>query len=312
MDLSRKAAQILSSAMSWFENPRNVDRFVKRVVTVAVFLAFFSFILFNAMFVVDETQQVVVTQFGKPVRVIKESGLKLKIPIIQSVNVYEKRALIYDADPTKVVTKDKKNLDIDNYAVWKIEDPLKFLETVQTEMSFLGKLNDIIYAQLRQELGQHDLIDIVVHKRDELMDSVTRQADKAVREYGIRILDVRIKRADLPKETKEHIYARMTAEREKMAKKYRSEGQEIATQMRAETDKEREIILAEAYKEAEQIKGEGDAVATRIYAEAFGRDKEFYDFIRSLDAYQKALGDDTLIILSSDNEFLKHFIKKGE
>ncbi len=306
MDFTRAIWRSLNSLIGWLEEPGNVDELIKKIVTLVVIIGLAGILFVNSILMVDETQQIVVTQFGKPVRVIKEPGLTFKIPFIQSVNIFEKRAIIYDDEPTKVVTKDKKNLEVDNYAVWQIVDPLKFLETVQTEASFLGKLDDIIYAQMRQELGQYDLIDIVVSERTDIMESVTEKANIKGAEYGIRIIDVRIKRADLPSETKDHIYARMTTEREKMAKKYRSEGQEEAMRIRAETDKDREILLAEAYKKAEIIMGEGDALATRIYAEAFGQDKEFYDFIRSLDAYKRALNDDTLLILSPDSEFLKY------
>lgn len=268
-------------------------------VMVIIFVASLS------LFTVDQTEQAIVIQLGKPLEGIYGSGLHFKVPFIQQVVNFERRILVYDASPTEILTKDKKNLVVDNYTKWAIDNPLKFYTTVINERGAQARLDDIVYAQLRVELGQHNLSDIVSETRDELMSKVTEKSAKRARDYGIRVVDVRIKRADLPEQNEKHVFGRMKAERERQAKQYRSEGEEESKKITAKADMERTIILAKAYKESEQLKGEGDARAVKIYADAYQQDLGFYEFIRSLEAYKKALKEDTKLIINLDAPFLK-------
>jgi len=271
-----------------------------------------AIVIISAAFVIDETNQVVITQMGKPVRTIHEPGLYFKIPYpIQQVNRFDDRLLVYDSAPTEIITKDKKNLVLDNYALWKIVDPLKFMQAVRDENGAQSRLDDIIYSMLRVELGNYDLHDIVATSRHLIMDIVTEKCREKALEYGIEVVDVRIKRADLPQENEKAVYERMRAERMRMANQYRSEGEEEALKIRAETDKEKTIIMAEAYKEAQKIKGDGDGQAASIYADAFGRDPVFYEFTRTLEAYETSLDEKTTIVLSPDAEFFKYLWKSG-
>jgi membrane protease subunit HflC len=221
---------------------------------------------------------------------------------------FERRILVYDATPTEVLTEDKKNLVVDNYAKWRIIEPLKFYQTVRNEMSARSRLDDIIYAQLRVELGKHTLEDTVSITRDEIMNTVTKKTGELAKSYGIEVIDVRIKRADLPEQNERHVFDRMKAERERQAKQYRSEGAEESQKITAKADMERTIILAKATKEAEELKGAGDAESIKIYADAYQKDLEFFEFIRSLEAYKKTLKEKTTVVITPDMEFLK-FIK---
>jgi membrane protease subunit HflC len=258
------------------------------------------------LFIVDETEQVIIIQLGKHVRTIQEPGLYFKIPFIQTVCRFENRVLEYDAAPAKIITSDKKHLVIDNYARWRIIDPLKFYQTVRNEFGAQSRLDDIVFSEIREELARHTLTEIVSINREAIMDEVGKRCDEKTREYGIQVIDVRIKRADLPEEVTHSVYARMKAERERIAKKYRSEGEEEAAKIRALADKERTLLLANSYKRAQIIRGEGDAEAARIYASALKRDPEFYSFLRTLEAYRKCLAQETTIILSSDGELFKY------
>ncbi len=270
------------------------------VVIIAVFI-------FNGLYIVDQTQQAMVLQLGKPVKVVKEPGLKFKIPFMQQVTFFDRRLLHYDAAPAEIITSDKKNLVIDNYSKWRITDPLKFFQSVRTEAGAQSRLDDIIYSQLRVELGKETLIDIVSKVREEIMHVVTVQSNEAAAAYGIEVLDVRIKAADLPRENEKHVFTRMQAERQRQAKRYRSEGEEKAMKIRSLSDRERTIIISEAYKESEKIKGEGEQTAIKIAADAYGQDPEFYAFYRSLQAYSKALGQRTTVVMDRDGEFLNYF-----
>ncbi|MBW2558446.1 MAG: protease modulator HflC [Deltaproteobacteria bacterium] len=253
-----------------------------------------------SLFTVDQTQQAIVIQLGKPLQGINGPGLHFKVPFIQQVVQFEQRILVYDASPTEILTKDKKNLVVDNYTKWAIENPLKFYTTVINERGAQARLDDIVYAQLRVELGQHNLSDIVSETRDALMMKVTKKSAERAKDYGIRVVDVRIKRADLPEQNEKHVFGRMKAERERQAKQYRSEGEEESKKITAKADMERTIILAKAYKKSEQLKGEGDAGAVKIYADAYQKDLGFYEFIRSLEAYKNALKADTKLIINLD------------
>ena len=276
-------------------------------ITVAIVLVLLvGVVLSGALFTIDETEQAIITQLGKYVRTVTEPGLNFKIPFLQSVHKFEDRVLEYDAAAAPVITSDKKHLVIDNYARWKIVDPLKLYQTVRDESGAQARLDDIVFSELREEVARHTLTEIISVNRETIMEKVHKQCDEKAREYGVEVVDVRIKRADLPSEVARSVYARMKAERERIAKKYRSEGEEEAVKIRATTDKVKTILLAEAYREAEKVRGEGDAGAITIYAEAFEKDPEFYAFIRTLEAYEKSLGRDTTVILPSDSEFFQY------
>jgi membrane protease subunit HflC len=262
--------------------------------------------LAGSVFTVDETEQAIVTQLGKYVRTVTEPGLNFKVPFLQSAHKFEDRVLEYDADAAKIITSDKKHLDLDNYARWRIIDPLKLYQAVRNEFGAQARLDDIVFSEIREELARHTLTEIVSVNRAAIMEKVGKQCDTKAREYGVQVIDVRIKRADLPAEVAHSVYARMKAERQRMAKKYRSEGEEEAVKIQATTDKERTILLAESYMTAEKLKGEGDAEAIKVYAEAFERDPEFYAFVKTLETYEKSLGQDATVVLPSDSEFFQY------
>ena len=265
----------------------------------------------SSIFVVDEREQVVILQFGKPVRTISEPGLNMKVPFpIQEKIIFDNRLLEYDSPPEEILSKDKKTLIVDNYVRWKIVDPLQFLKTVQAIPTALSRMDDIVYSELRRELGTHDMVDIITDNREAIMEVVTQASNEATMDYGISVVDVRIRRVDLPTENEESIYARMDAERKRQANKFRSEGEEEAQKIRAATDKDKTIILADAYKEAERVRGEGDAKAVEVYADAYSADPKFYEFVRTLDAYKKVIDDKTTLVLPSDSRLFKLLMDK--
>ena len=268
-------------------------------------------ILSSSMFTVHMTQNAVVLELSKPKEIITEPGLYFKIPFLQKVRYFSKQLLDNDSNPTEVITKDKKNLLVDNFTMFKIVDPLKFLETVRGERGARARLDDIIYSELRVEIGTHDLHDVVTETRDSIMAKVTKEANIKAAEYGIEVVEVRIKRTDLPPEVANSIFNRMRTERERIAMEYRSEGKEEATKIRAETDKEKTILVAEAYKQEQIVRGEGDALATKIYADAFNKDQKFYTFMRSMEAYKNSLKTDTTLLMSEDSDFLG-FLNKSK
>ena len=273
----------------------------------------FTFILpvlllvgFSSIFIVDETNQVVILQLGKPVKTVTKPGINLKLPFpFQEKITFDDRLLEYDSPPEETLSRDKKTLIIDNYVRWKIVDPLQFLKTVQAIPTAKSRMDDIVYSELRRELGTHDMVEIITQNREEIMDVVTKASNKATLSYGISVVDVRIRRVDLPSQNEESIYARMDAERKRQANKFRSEGEEEAQKIRAATDRDKTIILADAYKEAEKIRGEGDAKAVQIYARSYSADPKFYEFVRTLDAYKKVVDDKTTLVLPSGSKLFK-------
>jgi membrane protease subunit HflC len=277
---------------------------MKRSLLVIIVLGLIVF--FTTVFIVDERQQVVVLQLGKPVRTITEPGLYFKLPIpFQNAITFDDRLLEYDVAPEEVLSKDKKTLIVDNYVRWRISDPLLFLKTVQAIPNAVTRLDDIVYSELRQELGKHNMSEIIFETREEIMEIVTKASDKSTDQYGIEVVDVRIKRVDLPRENEESIYARMDAERQRQANKFRSEGEEEAQKIRALTERDKTIILADAYKEAQETRGEGEAKALEIYANAFNKDPDFYEFTRTLEAYKKIIDKKTTLILPADSKLFK-------
>ncbi len=279
----------------------------KKLTTAALLLAFAAvFVTPRTLFTVDEREQVIITQFGEYQRTIKEPGMHVMLPVIQTVHRFERRILATDTPEAEYLTLDKKRLVADPVTRWKITDPFLFFKTVRDERGARARLDDLVLSELRREMGSHNFADVIAIKREAIMDTVAARAREKAREFGIEVVDVRIKRADLPKEVQSSVFARMVAERERIAKQYRAEGEEEAAKLRAQTDKERTIIMAEAQKQSQVLRGEGDAAASAIYAEAYGRDPEFYAFVRSLEAYEQFLGKRSTLLLSADSGLLRY------
>ncbi|ABB39741.1 HflC protein [Oleidesulfovibrio alaskensis G20] len=260
----------------------------------------------QSLYTVHQTEKAIVLQLGEPVGEVMGPGLHVKMPFIQNIIYLDARILEYDANPAEVLTSDKKALLLDNYARWRITDPLLFYRTVRTIRSAQARLDDIVYSQMRVFLGRYPLSEVISSKRSVIMEEVTKRSSELLKDYGMEVVDVRIKRADLPPENQRAIFGRMRAERERQAKQYRSEGQEEATKIRSLADRERAVMLAEARRSAEVIKGDGEAEATRVYAAALQQAPEFYAFKRSLEAYEKSLKGKTRIIMSSDEDFFNY------
>ena len=264
-------------------------------------------IAFSTIIIVDETEQVVILQFGKPIRTITEPGLNYKFPApFQTSDTFEKRLLEYDVPPEEILSRDKKSLIIDNYVRWKITDPLLFLKTVKAIPTAKTRLDDIVYSELRQELGTHDMVEIITENRELIMNKVTTASNEETSKFGIEIIDVRIRRVDLPRENEASIYARMEAERKRQANKFRSEGEEEAQKIRAATDRDKTVILAEAYKTAQKIRGEGEAKALDIYATSFSKDPAFYEFQKTLETYEQIIDKKTTLVLPADSKLFKN------
>jgi len=264
----------------------------------------------STIIIVDETEQIVILQFGKPVRTLKEPGLNWKLPApFQTSNTFEKRLLEYDVPPEEILSKDKKSLIIDNYVRWRITDPLLFLQTVRAVPTAKTRLDDIVYSELRQELGTHDMVEIITENRELIMHKVTEASNEETSKYGIEVVDVRIRRVDLPRENESSIYARMEAERKRQANKFRSEGEEEAQKIRAATDRDKTVILANAYKKSQKIRGEGEAKALDIYASSFSKSPDFYEFTRTLEAYEKVIDEKTMLVLPGDSKLFKQLTK---
>ena len=271
-------------------------------------------LLWATLFTVRETEFVLVTQFGRPVRNVTTAGLHAKWPF-QNARYFDRRLRVYNPRPSEFLTRDKKNLVIENYVCWQIENPEIFVNKVITEANAEARLHDVIWAGLSAALGHHDLESIVTADpakmaAAQMFDRLAAETNAAaLSQYGIRVADVRIKRLNLPQQNKESVFARMRAERERIAKQYRAEGEEQALRIRADADRQREEIVSVAYKQAEQIRGEGDAQSTRIYGQAYSRNPQFYKLVRTLEAYKKVLDDKTTAILSSDSELLRLLTK---
>ncbi len=278
------------------------------------------YIIANSLFVVEQTNQALVLQFGKPERVEQTPGLKFKIPFIQNVEYYDNRLLDFEAETKEVIASDQKRLKVNAFVRYRIIDPLRFKQSVADERTMRSRLNSILESSLRQALGNVPLSAVISEKRSELMQQIRglvndqakgiKTAGGAEGGFGIDVIDVRIKRADLPPANSEGIYKRMQTERTRAANQYRAQGAEDAQKIRSQADKERTILLAEARKKAEILRGEGDGSATRIFAESFGQDQDFFQFYRSMQAYKKSLSSkDTILVLSPDNDFLKYLGK---
>ncbi len=266
--------------------------------------------LFSCTYRVGEWEQTILIQLGKPVATVTDPGLHFKKPFVQEVRTFDKRLLEYDASPRELITKDKQQVVVDNYSRWRITDPLLYYQTVRNLDGAQRVLDDIIYSAIREKIGRVSLTELVSGKRAGLMGDVLVESQNKSKAYGIDVVDVRIKRADLPEKNERNVFARMRAERERQAKKFRAEGEEEAQKIRSTAEKEARVIVAEAKKQSEIIRGEGDAKSTKIYANAYNMDPKFYAFVRSLEAYRKVFKDGATALLTPDNEFLKSF-KRG-
>lgn len=264
-----------------------------------------ALIALQSLFVIQEWEQGLVLEFGKPVRIIRDPGLYFKIPVIQELIVLEKKILAAEARPAEYITLDKKRLTVDTVSRWQIDQPLVFFQTVRNYMGAIARLNDITSARLRQEIANHNFKEFIREEREKIMNQVTKGTEEQAKRFGIKVIDVRIRRVDLPEEVQSSVFARMKAERERIAKRYRAEGDEQAREIRAKADKEREIILAEAYKKAQALKGEGEAESAKIYAEAYTKDEDFFRFTRSIEAYKKIFSKDTVFLLNPDSPMLR-------
>ena len=253
----------------------------------------------QSIFIVNQTEKALVIQLGDPVDKVFGPGLHFKIPLIQTVVRFDARVLDYEARAAEALTSDKKAIVLDNYARWRIIDPLQFYRSVRTIPGAQARLDDVVYSQLRAQVGRHSLTEVVSSKRSGIMADVTRRASDIMKEYGIEVVDVRIKRTDLPAENQRAIFGRMRAERERQAKQYRSEGQEEATRIRSDADRQKALILAEANREAQVLYGQGDAQAAAVYAAAYGKSPEFYSYQRWLDALRKSYKENSKMVLGS-------------
>lgn len=257
-------------------------------------------------FTINEREQGLVVQFGDPKRIVQEPGLYFKLPFVQTLVRVDKRILTTDARTAEYLTLDKKRVMVDQISRWRIINPLDFYRSVRDLQRAQARLDDNIAARLRQEIAAHNFLDLVRHKREEIMETVANDVRETVKSFGVEVIDVRIKQVDLPQEVQASVFARMRAERERIAKRYRAEGDERAREIRAGADREREVLLATAYETSQKLSGEGDAQASTIYAQAFGQDPEFYAFVRRLQAYEKILSNGTTVVLPPDSELLRY------
>ncbi|HRW03496.1 MAG TPA: protease modulator HflC [Caldilineaceae bacterium] len=278
------------------------------IALIAVSLMFYQ---------VDTTEYAIVTQFGQPVRSDMEPGLYFKLPDpIQSVLRLDRRTQIYNLVQTEFLTKDKKNILAEAYTTWQVADPLRFYASVRTPIGADTRLADIVVSELGATMAQYDLTNLVTTEpatmqMDKMMNQVTEQVNQRTITYGFTVTDVRLKMLNFPEANRQSVFQRMKAERERIARQLRSEGTEEATKVRAIADAERTTILSAAQRDAERVRGEGEAEAIRIYAEAFGQDPEFYQFLRTLQAYDLVINDGTTLVLPADSELLKYLNQNG-
>ncbi len=278
---------------------------MKKLSTLIVFICILIFLGSQSLFIVQQTQKAMVLQLGEPLDKTYGPGLHFKLPFIQNVIYFDSRILDYDARTAEALTSDKKTILLDNYARWRIISPLDFYKTVRTIPAAQARLDAVVYSHLRAQLGSHTLTEVVSSNRSEIMDTVTELASEQMKEFGIEVIDVRIKRTDLPPENQRAIFDRMRAERERQAKQYRSEGAEESTKIRSEADKERALILADANYQSQVLHGEGDAQAAKLFADAFSNSPEFYELQRGLEAMQNSLNSETRMFISPEHPILK-------
>jgi len=279
------------------------------LIAIAVVLIAVGILINSSLFIVNQTESALVLQFGEPRRPpVNQPGLWFKRPFVENVIFYDKRVLDFEPPPEEVIVSDQKRLVVDSYARYRIVDPLLFYQTVGTEEGVRARLASIVNGSLRRVLGNVTLSDILSVKRAGIMIQIRDEVADEAKTFGIVVVDVRLRRADLPEENSEAIYARMKSERQQQASQYRGEGAEAAQTVRATAERERTVILADAQRDAQRVRGDGDAQAIKIYADAFGRDKQFFAFYRSLQAYRAALNNhDTSFVLTPDSSFFRFF-----
>jgi len=286
---------------------------MNRAVSVILGLAaiFVIGILLSCVYEVQQTDQALVVQFGAPQAVVTDPGLHFKLPW-QSVQYFDKRLLNLDVPSEEVIAQDKKRLVVDAFARWRITDPLRFYQALNDQSTAIIRLTPIVSSNLRRVLGSQNFAAVLSVKRAQLMRDIRDDVNTDTQNFGIRVVDVRIRRADLPQENSLAIFQRMQKEREREAAEYRAQGEEISQRIKARAERERTVLVAEATRESEILRGEGDAEKTRILADAFGQDPDFFAFYRSMQAYQDGLqGGNTTLILSPDSEFFKYFSAAG-
>jgi membrane protease subunit HflC len=264
--------------------------------------------VYFSAYIVHQNEQALVLRFGEPKKVVKNPGLKWRWPVVDQVEIYDKRILDLDTAPQEAIAKDQKRLVVDAFARYKIVDPLKFYQTLRYQEGVRSRLGPIVESALRQVLGAATFQEIVRDNREELMKRIANQVNHEGEEFGLEVVDVRMKRADLPEQNSKSVFARMRAEREREAAEFRAEGAASANRIRATADRQATVIKAEASRKGEETRGQGDAQRNRIYADAYTRDPDFFGFYRSMQAYEKGLGsDDTRLLISPDSEFFKYF-----
>ena len=262
----------------------------------------------SALFIVNETQQALVIQFGEPKRTVNQPGLKFKLPFIQDVIFFEKRVLSFIPDEgEEAILKDQKRLKVDTYARFKIVDPLRFYQSVRNEIEARKQLDTIVDSALREELGLRGLKEILSEQRNSITKNIRDQVNIKARTLGMEIIDVQIRRADYPEVTSQAIFARMISERERIAREFRATGEEEAQKIRASAEKQRVVTVADGARQSQEIRGAGDAEAIRIYAESFGQDPEFFSFYRSMEAYKKSFNQDDTMVINPTGDFFKFF-----
>ena len=280
----------------------------KLIIAGGVVLVILGVVASSSLFIVEQTQQAIVLFFGKPQKTIQDPGLYFKIPFGEEVVYYDKRVLDLDPPKERMILADQKRLDVDSYARYRIVDPLLFYQTTRRVTEVPGKLSPIINSSLRRVLGNETLLEILSGKRATIMVDIQKAVNDAVMRFGMEIVEVRVRRADYPDETRSNIENRMKSEREREAKEFRARGFEMAEGIRADAGKQKIVILAEAQKKAETLRGEGDGLAIKIYADAFGQDPEFFAFYRSMQAYKKSMdSQDTTMVLSPNSDFFRFF-----
>ncbi len=284
-----------------------MDRTVS-LIGLAVVAVVALVLLFGAAFTVNQTEQALVFQLGEPKRLVNQPGLHFKLPLVQNVVRMDKRTLSVEGAAVEVIASDQKRLVVDAYLRYRITDPLQFYQSVRTQASADARLSTIMDSNLRQVLGRAPLLSIVSEQRVSLMDAAKSLTAEQAKSFGIEIIDVRIKRTDLPDATSQSIYNRMRADRDREAKQYRAQGAEQGLTIRSDADRQRTVILADARRKSETTRGEGDAEAIRVFADAYGRDSAFFTFYRTMQAYREALlPNETTVVLTPESDFLKFF-----
>ncbi len=278
----------------------------KKVSSLALVVLLALALLSQSVFTVNQMETAIVLQLGEPLEDVYKPGLHFKLPFIQKVIYFDARVLDYEASSREAFTVDKKAIVLDNYARWRITDPLQFYRTMRTLVGAQARLDDVVYSQLRAMVGAYTLSEVVSTQRAAIMTEVTEKVKGIMKNFGVEVLDVRIKRTDLPAENLRAIFDRMRAERERQAKQYRSEGDEESTRIRSDADRQKAIILADAARDSQIIRGDADARAAQIYAEAYNKNKDFYAFQRWLEAMKTSLGENSKMVLSSPDALLKH------